>query len=150
MTAPTTTVAFSEAKAFTALPTVSNSSMLMSIPAVIFTRIPRAPAKSTSSSRGLEIAASAASCALSSPEAVPEPIIAVPISDITVRTSAKSTLIKPGRVINSAIPCTAPSKTLLAALKASNKLVPGPSTFNNFSLGIVMSESTFLDKNSIP
>ncbi len=57
---------------------------------------------------------------------MPEPIIAVPISDITVRTSAKSTLIKPGRVISSAIPCTAPNKTLFAALNASNKLVPGP------------------------
>ena len=34
----------------------------------------------------------------------PVPIIACPISDITVRTSAKSTLIIPGRVIRSAIP----------------------------------------------
>ena len=53
---------------------------------------------------GLEIAASVASAALPIPEALPVPIIAIPISDITVLTSAKSTLIKPGCVINSEIP----------------------------------------------
>ena len=36
--------------------------------------------------------------------AAPLPIMAIPISDITVRTSAKSTFISPGRVIRSAIP----------------------------------------------
>ena len=53
----------------------------------------------------------------------PEPIIAMPISDMTVRTSAKSTLIRPGRVISSAMPCTAPCSTSLAALKASSSVV---------------------------
>ena len=150
MTAPTTTIALSDAKALIELPTVSNSSMLISKPAVILTRIPRAPAKSTSSSNGLEIAASAASSARSSPEATPVPIIAVPISLITVRTSAKSTLIRPGRVINSAIPCTAPSNTLFAALKASNKLTPRPNTFSSLSLGMVIKESTCSLNASIP
>ena len=56
----------------------------------------------------------------------PEPIIAMPISDITVRTSAKSTLIKPGRVISSAMPCTAPCSTSFAALNASSSVVVGP------------------------
>jgi hypothetical protein len=76
-----------------------------------------------SSSSGLEIAASAASRARSSPEALPDPIIAMPVSDITVRTSAKSTLIKPGRVISSAMPCTAPCSTVFAALNASSSVV---------------------------
>ena len=52
-----------------------------------------------------------------SPDAVPVPIMAAPISDITVRTSAKSTFTKPGLMIRSAIPCTAPSNTSLASLK---------------------------------
>ena len=60
-------------------------------------------------------------------------------SDITVRTSAKSTLIKPGRVMSSAIPCTAPRNTSFAALKACNKGVPLPITLSNFSFGIVIS-----------
>ena len=76
--------------------------------------------------------------------------MAVPISRITVRTSAKSTLIRPGRVISSAMPCTAPSSTSLAALKASSREMPRPSTFSNLSLGMVIRESTFLDSSSIP
>ncbi len=103
-----------------------------------------------SSNKGLEIAASAASLARCSPLLTPVPIIAIPVSAITVRTSAKSTLIKPGLVIRSAIPCTAPSKTLLAALKAFNKLIFFPNTLSNLSLGIVINESTFLDKFLIP
>ena len=142
MTVPTTTVAFSEAKLLIVLPTSSNSPMAKSIPAVTLTRMPRAPDRLTSSSKGLAIAASAASRARSSPVARPEPIMAMPISDITVRTSAKSTLIKPGRVINSAIPCTAPSSTSLADLKASSRLMFLPNTLSNFSLGMVIKEST--------
>ncbi len=69
---------------------------------------------------------------------------------MTVRTSAKSTFIKPGQVINSAIPCTAPSKTSFAALKAFNKLTSRPSTLNNFSLGIVIKESTNWLSSTIP
>ncbi len=76
--------------------------------------------------------------------------MAMPISDITVRTSAKSTLIRPGRVISSAIPCTAPSSTLLAALKASSKVICLPSTVSSFSLGIVINESTDFFSSAIP
>jgi hypothetical protein len=105
------------------------------MPAVTLTRMPLAPARLMSSSSGLEIAASAASRARSSPVARPEPIIAMPISDITVRTSAKSTLIRPGRVISSAMPCTAPCSTSLADLNASSSVVSLPSTVSSFSLG---------------
>ena len=122
----------------------------MSIPAVILTKIPLAPVKSTSSSSGLEIAASAASCARSGPDADAVPIIAVPIADITVLTSAKSTLIKPERVISSAIPCTAPNNTSLALAKASRSVVPFPKTLSNLLLGIVISESTISDNSLMP
>ena len=87
------------------------------------------------------MARSAASRARSSPLAVPVPIIAAPISDITVRTSAKSTFTKPGRIIRSAMPWTAPSNTSFASLKASSNEVFLPSTSRSFSLGIVIRES---------
>jgi hypothetical protein len=61
-------------------PTSSNSRMVKSGPAVMLTSTPLAPARLTSSSSGLLIADSAAACARSSPRAVPEPIIARPIS----------------------------------------------------------------------
>ena len=55
--------------------------------AVIFTRTPRAPARLTPSSNGQAIACSAAMRARSMPLATAEPIIAMPCSDMTVRTS---------------------------------------------------------------
>ena len=51
---------------------------------------------------------------------VAEPIIATPFSLITVRTSAKSTFTRPGQLITSAIPATAPFSTSLDALNASS------------------------------
>ena len=68
-------------------------------------RRPFAPAIESSSS-GLSIADLAASTALFSPEPYPIPISAEPAFFITERTSAKSTLINPGCVIRSEIPCT--------------------------------------------
>src|ERR1700689_4462929 len=76
--------------------------------------------------------------------------MAMPVSLITVRTSAKSTLISPGRVISSAMPCTAPCSPLFAALKASSSVVLGPSTVSSFWFGMVISESTFLVNSAIP
>ena len=70
----------------------------------------------------------------------------MPVSDITVRTSAKSTLIRPGRVISSAMPCTAPCSTWLADLKASSSVVVAPSTVSSFWFGMVISESTYFDE----
>ena len=133
-----------------ASPTVANSSMPRFGPAVTLTRIPRAPLRSTSSSNGQAMAISAAWRARSSPVALPEPIIARPFSDITVLTSAKSTLIMPGRVMSSAMPCTAPSSTSLAARKASRRVTPRPSTLSSFSLGTVINESTCSASSVIP
>ncbi|CSB38950.1 Uncharacterised protein [Vibrio cholerae] len=67
-----------------------------------------------------------------------------------MRTSAKSTLIMPGRVISSAMPCTAFLSTLFALAKASSNVIPRPNTLSSFSFGIVISESTCLDSSSIP
>ena len=72
----------------------------------------------------------------------------MPVSLITVRTSAKSTLMRPGRVISSAMPCTAPCSTWLALLKASNNVVLAPSTVSSFWFGIVISESTYLPSSA--
>ena len=80
----------------------------------------------------LATACSAAILALSGPLDVPVPIIAVPFSDMTVLTSAKSTFIKPGLIIMSDIPLTAPPRTSLACLKASSILQSSPSTSKSF------------------
>src|SRR5438477_447143 len=120
------------------------------MPALTFTRIPCAPARLMSSRSGEETAASAAARARPSPLAAPDPIIAMPVSAITVRTSAKSTLMRPGRVMSSAMPCTAPCNTWFADLKASRSVVCGPNTVNSFWLGIVMSESQNLDSSPMP
>ncbi len=55
------------------------------------------------SNKGDEIARVAASSALFSPRAIPIPINALPLPDITERTSAKSKLINAGTAIKSVI-----------------------------------------------
>ena len=77
----------------------SNSAIVKSGGEVILTIIPTAPEILVSSSNGEEIALSAAITARFSPFAFPIPINAVPLSRITVSTSAKSTLISPAAVI---------------------------------------------------
>jgi len=74
----------------------------------------------------------------------------MPISLITVRTSAKSTFTKPGQLITSAIPDTAPCNTSFASRKASSTDTSSPNTCINFSLGMMISESTFCDSASMP
>ena len=76
--------------------------------------------------------------------------MAMPVSAITVFTSAKSTLIRPGRVISSAMPCTAPCSTWFAARNASSSVVSPPSTVSSFWFGIVISESTYLPSSPMP
>ena len=67
---------------------------------------PRAPFIEESSIKGLEIAASAAVSARFSPDASPVPIMALPISRMTARTSAKSRLIRPSLTIRSVMQAT--------------------------------------------
>ena len=84
----------------------STSNSVMSMPPVTLIRTARAPAIEMSSRSGLLIAASAACVARPSPDASPVPIIALPISHITDRMSAKSRLIWPGLIIRSVTPAT--------------------------------------------
>ena len=116
----------------------------------MLTKIPRAPERSTSSSNGERIAISAAFAARFSPVAVPVPIIALPISLMTVRTSAKSTLIIPGRIIRSAIPRTAPCNTLFASANAVINDAFFPSTGRSFSFGTTIRESTCFSSAVMP
>ncbi len=118
--------------------------------AEMLTSTPRASAMLTSSSSGHATACSAASRARSAPAALAEPIIAMPISAITVRTSAKSTLIMPGQLMISAMPATAPCSTSLAALNASSSVTWLPSTSISLSLGTTISESTWGESASMP
>src|SRR5712691_3178049 len=99
---------------------------------------------------GQAIACSAAMRARSMPLATAEPIIAMPCSDMTVRTSWKSTFTSPGRLMISAIPATALLSTSSAALKASSCVTSSPSTSSSLSLRITISESTCGASSSRP
>ena len=76
----------------------------MSLPPVMLMMTPRAPSTCAPSSSGLEIAAFAASIVRFSPDMMPVPIIAMPMPDMMVFTSAKSRLMSPGTSIKSEIP----------------------------------------------
>ena len=102
------------------------------------------------SSNGLSTAMRTASVAFSSPFAVPIPICASPLSFITVCTSAKSRLIKAGRLIKSVIPCTACCNTSSAFFNASGIVVLRSTISSNLSLGMTISVSTFSFNFSIP
>ena len=84
----------------------STSNRVISMPPVMLIRTARAPFIELSSRSGLLMADSAASVARVSPDASPVPIMALPISDITARISAKSRLIRPGLIIRSVTPHT--------------------------------------------
>src|SRR5437879_5453371 len=98
----------------------STSKRVMSAPPVMLMRTPRAPFIETSSSSGFEIAASAASIALRSPSASPVPIIALPISPMTARMSAKARLMRPGIPSRSVTPRTAEWGTSSAILQGAD------------------------------
>ena len=88
------------------------------------------------------MAFSAAISARSFAGASPVPIIALPISVITVRTSAKSRLIRPGSTIRSVIERTPECSTWSAMAKASAKVVRSLATRNRFWLGMTIRVST--------
>ncbi len=91
---------------FAMIETASSISLIeRSGPPIILKSTPFAPSIETSS-KGEEIACFIATKDLFSPEPTPIPIKAVPALLIIAFTSAKSTLISPGTVINSAIPLT--------------------------------------------
>ncbi len=88
------------------------------------------------------MAASAARMARFSPSASPVPIIALPISAITVRMSAKSRLTRPGAIIRSVTPRTPMYSTWSAILNASFQPVRSLARRNRFWFGITISVST--------
>ena len=111
---------------------------------------PVAPAMETLSSSGLEMACWAASRARLSPRPMPVPISAAPPFCITVRTSAKSTLMIPVLVMRLAMPWVACSRTSSAFLSASWKGMPFPTTASSRSLGTTIMVSTFLRISVMP
>ena len=120
-----------------------------SLPPVIESRIECAPSSVVSSS-GDEAAAWAASMARLSPVPMPMPSSALPASDMIVRTSAKSRLIRPGRVIRSDTPCTPWRSTSSATRKASTIEVCLSSTESSLLLGTTISVSTSPASASMP
>src|SRR3954466_15533349 len=122
----------------------------MFAPPVMLMRMPVAPSICTSSSSGLSTAIFAAVSARASPSAVPVPISATPMLLMMVRTSAKSTLIRPGMVIRSEMPCTALSSTSSAFLKVSSSVVRSSATASSRWLGMVMSVSTAFFSSLMP
>ena len=96
------------------------------------------------------MAFSAASSARFSPLPSPVPIIALPISAMTERTSAKSRLIRPGITIRSVIERTPCCSTSSASWNASLKVVSALATRNRFWLGMTISVSTCRPSSSMP
>src|SRR5688572_3863730 len=125
-------------------------SLRLALEAVMFTSTPRAPARFTPSSSGQAIACSAAMRARSMPLEAAEPIIAMPCSDMTVRTSWKSTLTRPGLLMISAMPATALFSTSSAALNASSWVTSSPITSSSRSLRMTISESVCGASSSMP
>ena len=69
---------------------------------------------------------------------------------MTLRTSAKSRLIKPGVVIKSVIPCTPASRTWSALLKASSAVMLRSEIDKRRSFGITINVSTSARNSAIP
>ena len=102
------------------------------------------------SNKGEATASLTASIAFSSPCALPIPMWAIPLSFITVCTSAKSRLIRAGKLIRSVIPWTACCNTSSAFLSASGIVVRLSTISKSLSLGITISVSTLSRNLSIP
>ena len=103
-------------------------------------RTPLAPSI-VDSSNGELMACSAAMRARFSPRALPMPIKAEPASNMTERTSAKSTLIMPGMVMMSVMPCTPLSSTSSAERNASIMERFSSPIWSRRSFGITISVS---------
>ena len=118
--------------------------------AVTSTNTPLAPDRSIPSSNGQATACSAAIRARSGPLATAVPIMALPGSPITVRTSSKSTLTLPYSLMISAMPPTAFFNTSLAWAKASSCVTSSPNTSSSFSFNTTISESTLASNSAKP
>ena len=130
--APIINSASESTSALTLLTASSTSKRVKSFPPVILINKPFAPLREYSSIRGLFKASSAALVALLSPSDSPVPIMALPIPFITVSTSAKSKLIKPGLTIRSVTLCTPCFKTLFDKSNDSSNVVFSLAILNKF------------------
>mmetsp|Transcript_13996 Transcript_13996/g.27910 ORF Transcript_13996/g.27910 Transcript_13996/m.27910 type:complete len:286 (-) Transcript_13996:178-1035(-) len=92
---------------------------------------------------GLLMAALAASSALVFPVPVPMPMRAVPASPMTERTSAKSTLMRPGRTMISEMPTTPWRRMSSATAKARSTGVFAGMISRSLSFDTTMTVSTF-------
>ena len=81
---------------------------------------------------------------------MPVPMSAEPPFCMTVRTSAKSTLMMPVVVMRPAMPCVACSSTSSAFLSASWNGMPFPTTASSRSFGTTIIVSTFLRISAMP
>ena len=115
----------------------------------MLSRMPLAPSIDASSS-GLVMACLAALSARPSPDAVPIPMIAEPALFITIFTSAKSVLMRPGTLMRSVMPCTPWRRTSSAILKASTIVVFASARVSSRSFGMMMRVSTFSFRRWIP
>ena len=120
-----------------------------SLPPEIDSSTPWAPSMLASSS-GLAMAISAATTARSSPRALPMPMSAEPALLMTLLTSAKSRLIRPGVVMRSVMPWTPDSSTWSALLKASMTLTCLSLMDSSRSFGMTMRVSTSARSASMP
>mmetsp|Transcript_17335 Transcript_17335/g.24695 ORF Transcript_17335/g.24695 Transcript_17335/m.24695 type:complete len:315 (+) Transcript_17335:289-1233(+) len=124
------------------------STKLISRPPIILNTTPFARSIGLSS-KGLLMAAVAASSARVFPVPVPIPIKAVPAFCITLLTSAKSTLINPGRTIISEIPTTPCLKISSATAKLFSRGVFSGRISSNLLLDTKMRVSTHPLRRSI-
>ena len=147
---PTMMLALVWAAARTLSTASSSSKRVRSRPPVTLISTPRAPSTELSSSRGLAIAASAASMARRGPSASPAPMIALPVWVMTLRKSAKSRLISPGLTIRSVTPRTPAQSTLSALWKASATEVFSVAILKRFWFGMTIRVSTWCSRSSIP
>mmetsp|Transcript_30480 Transcript_30480/g.62041 ORF Transcript_30480/g.62041 Transcript_30480/m.62041 type:complete len:221 (+) Transcript_30480:67-729(+) len=120
---------------------LSTSNKVISLPPVIFTNMPFAVLILMSPSKGLCNASSAALMARSSPSACPLPIIALPMPFITLCTSAKSKLMRPGETMRSVTLRTPASSTSSARRNESARLVCWSTSWKMFWFGMTMSVS---------
>ncbi len=119
-------------------------------PPVMLTTMLRAPRIESFSSSGFETARCAAVSARSGPSPMPIPMTAWPMPFMIERTSAKSTLIWPGWMMMSVIPCTACSSTSSATLNASCTGVFRGTLWSTRSFGIAITESAYFLSSSSP
>mmetsp|Transcript_1643 Transcript_1643/g.5493 ORF Transcript_1643/g.5493 Transcript_1643/m.5493 type:complete len:284 (-) Transcript_1643:233-1084(-) len=126
----------------------STSARVIVGPPMMLKTMPLALSTGTSRS-GLEMAATAASSARVGPRPVPMPMSAAPASFMTARTSAKSTLMRPGFTMISEMPTMPWRSTSSATRNASASGAFAGTMLSSLSLDTTMSVSTSPSRRSM-